>query len=119
MSRRQKRKADIKRRIAGPQDAYDLCRVVGCRRSTMAIKKKGLNRLYCRRHVDHFRRHGSYFKRSYSSSELAPHRAFVDAWLADHGNDERVRRATTDIEALYRRAGPPIEAFPACWKATL
>jgi len=111
MTRRQDRKLDIRRRIAGPQDAYDRCRVVGCTQPTTAIKKKGLNRLYCRRHVDHYRRHGSYFKGSCSSAELKPYRRRAVELLTANRQDARIVEAINGIKAQYRRAGQRIEPF--------
>jgi len=111
MSRRQDRKRDIRQRISGPQDAYDHCRVVGCGRPTTAIRKKGLNRLYCRRHVDAYRRHGSYFKRSYGAAELRRYRFRAKAWLEQHRDALAISESLNAISSLFRRAGPHVEAF--------
>jgi hypothetical protein len=111
MNRRQNRKWDIRQRIAGPQDAYDRCRIVGCGRPTTAIRKKGLNRLYCRRHVDAYRRHGSYFKRSYGAAELRPYRLRATAWIEQHRDQPATAEAVNAVSRLYRRAGPHVEAF--------
>ena len=60
---------------------YPSCVVLDCGRPTMAKAGTGLNRNYCRAHVEHFRRHGSYSKSSYTAAQLAPHRAAALAWL--------------------------------------
>ena len=117
MNRRQRRKQDIRRRIAGPQDAYDRCRIYGCCQPTTAIRKKGLNRLYCRRHVEAFRRHGSYFKKSYGAGELRPYRLHAAAWLADRKGEPAVAEALNEVSTLYRRAGPYVEAFRLAGKS--
>jgi hypothetical protein len=111
MSRRQNRKRDIRQRIAGPQDAYDRCRVIGCGKPTTAIRQKGLNRLYCRRHVDHYRRHGSYFKRSYGAAEMRPYRLRASLWIEEHKGDQATVDALGAIQRLYHRAGPHVPAF--------
>jgi hypothetical protein len=111
MSRRQNRKRDIRQRIAGPQDAYDRCRVIGCGKPTTAIRQKGLNRLYCRGHVDHYRRHGSYFKRSYGAGEMRPYRLRASLWIKENRGDQATIEALGAIERLYRRAGPHVPAF--------
>jgi len=84
---------------------------VGCTQPTTAIKKKGLNRLYCRRHVDHYRRHGSYFKGSYGAGELRPYRVRATAWLEQHRDEPATVEALNAVSKLYRRVGPHVEAF--------
>lgn len=111
MSRRLNRKRDIRQRIAGPQDAYDRCRVIGCGKPTTAIRKKGLNRLYCRRHVDHYRRHGSYFKRSYGAGELLPYRLRAARWIEEHKSEQATVESLNGIAKLFRRAGAHVPAF--------
>ena len=110
-SRRQRRIADLRKRIAGPQDAYERCRAYPCTNRTTADRGEGLNRLYCRKHIEFYRRHGSYVKRSYSADELRPYRVQALAWLKAHGDDQSVRSAVAGVQRLYRAAGAPVEAF--------
>ena len=117
MNRRQYRKQDIRRRIAGPQDAYDHCRVFGCGKPTTAIRKMGLNRLYCRRHVEAYRRHGSYVKQSYGAAELRPYRRHAAAWIEQHKDEPSTVEALNAVSKLYRRAGPHVEAFRLAGKS--
>jgi hypothetical protein len=109
--RRRERIADLRRRIAGPQDAYERCRVYPCTNRTTADGRKGLNRLYCRKHVEFYRRHGSYVKRSYSVAELRPYRTEALRWLKEHREHRAVQEAAYAIDRLYRSAGPHLEAF--------
>jgi len=111
MNRRQNRKWDLRRRIAGPQDAYDRCRAIGCSQPTTAIRKQGLNGLYCRRHVEAYRRHGSYFKRSYGAGSLRPYRLRAAAWIEQHRDEPATAEALREVSKLYRKAGPHVEAF--------
>jgi hypothetical protein len=109
--KRRERKTDLRRRIAGPQDAYDRCRIFGCGRPTTAIIGKGLNRLYCRRHVEHYRRHGSYVKGSYRAGELRPYRREALLWLKANRDVPEVSHAVLAVQRLYWSAGAPVEAF--------
>ncbi len=108
---RQRRLADLRKRITGPQDAYERCRAYPCGNNTTADRGEGLNRLYCRKHIEFYRRHGSYVKRSYGASELKPYRERAMAWLQSHRDDAEVRSAAEGVRRLYRAAGAPIEAF--------
>jgi hypothetical protein len=69
-----------------------------------------LNRLYCRKHEDHFQRHGSYVKGSYSGAELRPYRTAAERWIKGHASDHYVKGALVALEALLR-AGRSEEAF--------
>lgn len=111
MTARMRRRADIRRRVSNPKDAYERCRVFGCRQPTTAQARKGLHRLYCRRHVDHYRRHGSYFRASYSVSELTSYRRAAHDWLDSHRDASAVDLAVSAIQRLYDSAGQHIEAF--------
>jgi hypothetical protein len=109
--RYQKRQADIRRRIATAKPEFGRCRIFECDQLTTATKGKGLNRLYCRRHVDRFRRHGSYFKSSYRVADLNPYRRSAEEWLRRHMDNAVVREAVDAINMLYWRGGHPQEAF--------
>jgi hypothetical protein len=70
-----------------------------------------LNRLYCRKHIEHYRRHGSYVKKSYGSGELRPYRAAALRWLREHTADRQVSSALSRIRDLLSASGRPVEAF--------
>lgn len=108
---RKQRIEDVTDRAAQPDHMYRYCRIIGCNQPTTAGAAKGLNRLYCRRHEDHYERHGSYTKRSYTAAELKPHRAAARKWIADHRHEQAVILAIKAIEGLYASVGPKVEAF--------
>ncbi|WP_201454877.1 hypothetical protein [Ahrensia marina] len=66
---------------------------------------------YCRKHSDHHARHGSYYKRSYTAAEIAPHRKRALEWLEANRDDPYVANAIQRVETLYANAGPHVEAF--------
>jgi hypothetical protein len=108
---KRRRKQDVIERAAYKDSMYSYCRIVGCGRTPTAAAGKGLDRLYCRRHADHFERRGSYTNRSYTAAQLAPHRKAAERWLAEHRGDQQVELAVRAIERFYRDAGPHVEAF--------
>lgn len=115
--RRQQRLSNLRSRLANPQDAYERCRVYPCTGRTTADRGEGLNRLYCRKHIEFHRRHGSYVKKSYGASELRPYRAQAERWLAEHADDSSARAALAEVRRLFVSAGAPVEAFRLTGKA--
>jgi hypothetical protein len=113
----QKRRFDIKSRISSPPHAFPQCVVLDCGRPTMAKERAGLNKNYCRVHVEHFRRHGSYSKPSYKATQLGPYRARALTWLADRAGDPAVQEAVERVRTLYWRGGRPEEAFRLAGKS--
>lgn len=107
----QKRREDIRKRIAAPAHASSTCAVLGCGKATAAKEGSGLNRSYCRAHVEHHSRHGSYSKRSYAAGELTPRRVNAFAWLAENRQHPDVREAVERIRTLYWRGGRPEEVY--------
>lgn len=105
------RKLDVIQRAQTPNPMYSQCRIAGCSQPTTAGTRSGLNRLYCRRHEDHFERHGSHTKASYRAEVLTPYRKAAQAWLEMNTDNPVVQHARASIEALYRNAGPRVEAF--------
>jgi hypothetical protein len=111
VNQRQRRVADLHKRIANPHDAYERCRVYPCTNGTTADRGEGLNRLYCRKHIEFYRRHGSYVKRSYGAGEIRPYRLKALQWLRAHDDEPSVRLSVAEVQRLFRSAGAPIEAF--------
>lgn len=112
-----KRREDIRVRVANPEHAYPACVVLGCSQPTMAKQRSGLNKNYCRRHVEHFRRHGSYSKKSYTAAQLSAYRRSALAWLQARRACAEVEEAVERVRLLYWRAGQPEEAFRLAGKA--
>ena len=100
VSRRRQRTADVSRRVQNRDDAYSTCRIFGCGHPTRAASGRGLNRLYCRAHEDHFQRHGSYLKGSYAAGELRPYRVAAERWLKTNAADPFAKMALLTIERL-------------------
>lgn len=109
--RRRTRNRDVRTRAKTKDAFYTYCRMIGCGNPTTAGAGKGLNRLYCKRHEDHYERHGSYTKGSYSAVDLAPYRKAARTWLREHMDDRAVVLSIRAVERLYRGAGPHVEAF--------
>lgn len=108
----QRRTATLRRRLKESQDdAYEICRLYPCANRTTAARGEGLNRLYCRKHVEFYRRHGSYVKRSYSAGELKPYRLRALGWLEAHRDDPGVLSAVEGVRSRYWASGAPVEAF--------
>jgi hypothetical protein len=106
-----KRRADIRARLSRAEGAYARCAVLECNAPTMAHQRNGLNRHYCRRHVEHYRRHGSYSKASYTATEINSYRRTAYAWLQAHRELPAVVEAVDRVRTLYWRGGRPVEAF--------
>lgn len=90
---------------------FSRCRVVGCGKPARAGTDDGLDTRFCRAHADHYSRHGSPYKRSYTAKELAPYRKAAMAWLEANEGDIWVRNAIDRVKTLYETAGPHVEAF--------
>lgn len=104
-----KRSLEVRNRIARTE-GYPRCVVQDCERPTSARAGAGLNRNYCKIHVEHYKRHGSYSKASYRAPELRPHLAKAMAWLAAHEASRDVQEALDRVRTLLHR-GTPEEAF--------
>lgn len=108
---RQRRKADVKQRAGVPSHMFKNCRVIGCKKLARAASEDGLDTRFCRSHADHYARHGSPYKRSYTAAEINPYRRAAMGWLLAHDSDRWVANALQRVEGLYGRAGPHVEAF--------
>jgi hypothetical protein len=106
-----KRRERVLARVKQPDPMYSYCRVFGCGKPATAATGKGLNQRFCRKHEDHYERHGSPYKRSYTAAQLAPHRKAAREWLIAHEEDPVVRLAVNAVVDLYVRAGRRVEAF--------
>lgn len=110
-ARRHRRAEDVKGRAASARANYIRCRVVGCPELTRAAAAEGLSNLYCRKHEEHFQRHGSYFKKSYTGPQLAPYRRAAEAWVRSHLVLPRVANAVESVRSLMDTSGSAEEAF--------
>lgn len=90
---------------------FSRCRVADCSKPARAGTEDGLDTRFCRSHADHYARHGSPYKGSYTANEIAPYRKAALAWLVANHEDRWVRNAVDRVTTLYRVAGPHVEAF--------
>src|SRR5437899_985611 len=102
---KRRRRKDVTDRAAFKDLMYERCRIIGCRGTTTAAAGKGLDRLYCRRHADHFERHGSYLNPSYTAKQLAPYRKSAASWLRTQIEDRAVQLAIHAVQRHYIGAG--------------
>ena len=108
---RQRRTNEVKGRAKQPNHMYGYCRVIDCNKPARAGTSDGLDMRFCRPHADHYQRHGSPYKGSYTAKELNPYRRAALQWLVDHEGDIWGVNAIQRVEGLYQRAGQHIEAF--------
>lgn len=106
-----RRKQEVKTRAAEPNHMFGYCRVIGCGKPARAGTSDGLDSRYCRSHAEHYQRHGSPFKASYTGKELAPYRRVALKWLKANADLFWVKNALDRVSGLYQGAGPHIEAF--------
>lgn len=104
-------RGSIQKRVAGQAKDNRGCAVLGCGRLTAASEGTGLHAAYCRAHAEHFRRHGSYSKPSYTAAQLEPHRGRALAWLRQHRSSAAVCQAVERVTTLYQRAGSRPSVF--------
>lgn len=107
IDRRMRRKLDIKCRAGeATEEPNGKCMAWGCKRPTQRAAGKGLSEMYCKRHIEFKRRHGSTWRKSFSASELKPSREAVRRWMSDHRNDKWVVQAVDRLDYLLRSVGP-------------
>ena len=94
-----------------PDSMYSYCRIIGCHHPATAGTESGLNRRYCRKHEDHYERHGSYTKPSYRRTTIEPHRRAALRWLKANRDSPAIRQSIAAVQRIYRQSGPKIEAF--------
>lgn len=110
-SKRKQRRDEVKARAAQPNHMYGYCRVLHCGKPARAGTGDGLDMVFCRSHADHYSRHGSPYKGSYTAQELMPHRMVARLWLKANRDHPQVRQAALRIHGLCQQAGPHVEAF--------
>ena len=102
---------DVSKRAKSIDHMHSYCRVVGCPHPARAGSENGLDRRFCRKHSDHYGRHGSPYKSSYRAADLTPHRRKVKAWLKQNADHAYVSNAIQRVNGLYERSGTHTEAF--------
>lgn len=110
-TRKRERRDEVKARAAEPSHMFSRCRVIGCGKPARAGTDDGLDTRFCRSHADHYARHGSPYKPSYTAHEIGPYRKAAMEWLKANEGDLWVRNAIDRVRTLYETAGPHVEAF--------
>lgn len=87
------------------------CRVPGCDRLTQRASQSGLSEQYCKRHVEFHRRHGSFWKRSITATDLGPYRRAARRWLRGHRKDRSKQAVISKLDELLASSGEPISAY--------
>ncbi|MBN8195319.1 hypothetical protein [Thalassospira povalilytica] len=106
-----RRQSEIKQRAKTPNHMYGYCRIIGCGKPARAGTNDGLDKKYCRSHYEHFQRHGSVVKGSYTARDVNPYRHAALEWLLANTDDVWVTDAIGRVRGLYQRSGRNIEAF--------
>lgn len=110
-TRRLTRKSDLATRLSTTKpDGRQHCWVVGCKSPPGNASGEGLGR-FCRKHLEHYRRHGDPLKGSYGAPELTPHRLAAEAWLEANRDNTFVAAAIGGIESEMLNAGPAVEPY--------
>ena len=110
-TRRQRRREDVRTRVATRAAAWPRCTVLHCPKPPTGATTSGLNRHYCKAHEDHFERHGSYVKPSYTAAQINPYRRAAFVWLEANSERPAVKAAVAAVRGLYARGGRHEEAF--------
>lgn len=110
-TRRLTRKTDLAARLISTKiEGRQNCWVVGCKTPPGNASGGGLGR-FCRKHLEHYRRHGDPVKGSYGAPELTPHRLAAEAWIKANGGDVFVAAAIGGIAGEMLNAGPAVEPY--------
>ncbi len=88
-----------------------ICSIPGCQRPTQQAAGNGHSHRYCKHHVEFHRRHGSYWFKSLSATELKPFRQAARRWMRAHQADRRVMQSLGSIDALLAESGRPENAY--------
>lgn len=117
VSGRSRRLADIAERSYTPAaEPPRRCSIMGCQRLTQRSAGNGLSDAHCKRHVEFRRRHGSVWRRSYTTDEIAPYREAARRWLKRHREDARVAGVLSTLEGRMEAAGRPKTANEVRWE---
>ena len=84
------------------------CWVFDCTERSGSGAAYGLGR-FCRKHLNHWRRHGHPTQRSYTAGEVRPYRDGAARWLAANADDPGVINALAALRQLYAASGRAVE----------
>lgn len=101
-----RRKAEfISRAVTPDANALRVCPIPGCGKPPQARAGKGLSLTHCRFHIQHRNRHGSFWKGTYSASDLKPYRQTAESYLKAHLSDFWISHALLAIQGRLDGAG--------------
>lgn len=105
------KRENVTERAELPNHMYGYCRVIGCGKPARAGTSDGLDTRFCRSHAEHYQRHGSPYKGSYTAKTLNPYRQAALAWLLEHEEDFWAADCIKRVKGLYSGSGQHVEAF--------
>jgi hypothetical protein len=102
------RRANLARRLVETTPVgRSRCWVLQCQEPPGNASGKGLGR-FCRKHLEHHRRHGDPVKQSFIAVRTNPYRKAATAWLKSNSDDRLVQDALKRIDGLKMGAGQAI-----------
>lgn len=118
----QTRRENLRQRLTTTKpDGRKRCWVFDCPDRPGNASGNGLGR-FCRKHLEHLRRHGDALKRSYEAPRVSPYRRSAASWLKKNPTDRHVVQTLKRIDGLMLKAGasiPPrnLRGVPVAGKA--
>lgn len=94
-----------------------VCTLPGCRNPNQISSGEGHSRRYCSFHVEHHRRHGSYWYKSIPAGSLKPYIKSASEWLYRQLTGSETMDALLAVEALLSRAGEAVSAYSLSGKS--
>jgi hypothetical protein len=87
------------------------CHSPGCHSLSQRSSGNGLSELYCKRHIEFHRRHGSYWKRSIAAAELRPYSRAAREWMRGHRKDSFTQAVMLRLNGLIANSGAAVSAY--------
>ncbi len=104
------RTVSVRERACRPSlESVAWCSAPGCKSLTQRSSGLGLSNKHCKRHVEFYRRHGSYWHRSFLASDLKPYRVGARYWL--RANSASLDGVLRRLDAMMRATGEPLSAY--------
>lgn len=104
-----RRAVGLRQRLADSLATGKRCSVPGCAGAATDPPEATVGR-FCRRHLEHARRHGSAWRGSFTAFELNAYRRAAWNWLEVNSEDLGVKIAVDAVRQLYAASGEPVAA---------
>ena len=99
---------DFKMRLSTTRNTgRNRCWVLTCNEPSGNASGAGVGR-FCRKHLEHYRRHGDPLKESYRAARTRSLKSAALYWVKSNRGEPFVQAATSRIESLMQRSGPVI-----------